>query len=112
MASISPEKPPMVNRNRKASANSIGGSKESDPFHMVAVQLKTFTPVGTAISAPPKPVQIIGSLLPDQLKWKTFFSTQAKNPKYLRHGDVVEAAVATDDGAIDLGAQRTVVKYA
>ena len=72
----------------------------------------TGTPVGTAISAPPKPFQIIGSLLPDQLKWKTFFSTQAKNPKYLRHGDVVEAAVATDDGAIDLGAQRTVVKYA
>ena len=71
----------------------------------------TGTPVGTAISAPPKPVQIIGSLLPDELKWKTFFSRQAKNPKYLRHGDVVEAAVATDDGAIDLGAQRNVVKY-
>src|SRR6202012_1020694 len=72
----------------------------------------TGTPVGTAISAPPKPVQIIGSLLPDQLKWKTFFSTQAKNPKYLRHGDVVDAAVATDDGIIDLGSQRNVVKYA
>src|SRR5882762_1459738 len=71
----------------------------------------TGTPVGTAISAPPKPIEIIGSLLPDQLKWKIFFSRQAKNPKYLRHGDVVEAAVATDDGAIDLGAQRTVVKY-
>src|SRR3984957_6389712 len=71
----------------------------------------TGTPVGTAISAPPKPVQFIGSLLPDQLKWKTFFSAQAKNPKYLHHGDVVEAAVATDDGAIDLGAQRNVVKY-
>jgi 2-keto-4-pentenoate hydratase/2-oxohepta-3-ene-1,7-dioic acid hydratase in catechol pathway len=71
----------------------------------------TGTPVGTAISAPPKPVEVIGSLLPDQLKWQVFFSRQAKNPKYLRHGDVVEAAVATDDGAIDLGAQRTVVKY-
>src|ERR1700761_8624016 len=72
----------------------------------------TGTPVGTAISAPPKPVQIIGSLLPDQLKWKAFFSTQAKNPNYLRHGDVVDAAVATDDGIIDLGSQRNVVKYA
>jgi 2-keto-4-pentenoate hydratase/2-oxohepta-3-ene-1,7-dioic acid hydratase in catechol pathway len=71
----------------------------------------TGTPVGTAISAPAKPIEVIGSLLPDQLKWKAFFSRQAKNPKYLRHGDVVEAAVATDDGAIDLGAQRTVVKY-
>src|SRR6202042_1892198 len=64
----------------------------------------TGTPVGTAISAPPKPIEIIGSLLPDQLKWRIFFSRQAKNPKYLRDGDVVEAAVATDDGAIDLGA--------
>jgi 2-keto-4-pentenoate hydratase/2-oxohepta-3-ene-1,7-dioic acid hydratase in catechol pathway len=72
----------------------------------------TGTPVGTAISAPPKPIEIIGSLLPDQLKWKAFFSRQVKNPKYLRHGDIIEAIVATDDGAIDLGAQRTVVKYA
>jgi 2-keto-4-pentenoate hydratase/2-oxohepta-3-ene-1,7-dioic acid hydratase in catechol pathway len=72
----------------------------------------TGTPVGMAISAPPKPVEVIGSLLPDRLKWRVFFSRQAKNPKYLRHGDVVEAAVATDDGAIELGAQRTVVKYA
>jgi len=71
----------------------------------------TGTPVGTAISAPPKPIEIIGSLLPDQLKWKTFFSRQAKNPKYLHHGDIIEAAVATDDGAIDLGVQRTTVKY-
>ncbi|MDT5150760.1 MAG: hypothetical protein QOI01_2493 [Mycobacterium sp.] len=72
----------------------------------------TGTPIGTAISAPPKPVEVIGSLLPDQLKWKVFFSTQAKNPKYLHHGDIIEATVATDDGAIDLGAQRTVVKCA
>jgi 2-keto-4-pentenoate hydratase/2-oxohepta-3-ene-1,7-dioic acid hydratase in catechol pathway len=72
----------------------------------------TGTPVGTAISAPPKPIEIIGSLLPDQLKWKTFFSRQAKNPKYLRHGDIIEAGVATDDGAMNLGVQRTVVKYA
>jgi 2-keto-4-pentenoate hydratase/2-oxohepta-3-ene-1,7-dioic acid hydratase in catechol pathway len=69
----------------------------------------TGTPVGTAISAPPKPIEIIGSLLPDRLKWKTFFSTQAKNPRYLRHGDIIEATVATDDGAIDLGVQRTTV---
>jgi 2-keto-4-pentenoate hydratase/2-oxohepta-3-ene-1,7-dioic acid hydratase in catechol pathway len=72
----------------------------------------TGTPVGTAISAPPKPIEVIGSLLPGQLKWRVFFSRQAKNPKYLRPGDVIEAAVATDDGAIDLGVQRTVVKYA
>ncbi|MDT5175740.1 MAG: hypothetical protein QOG37_2991 [Mycobacterium sp.] len=71
----------------------------------------TGTPVGTAISAPPKPIEVIGSLLPAGLKWKVFFSSQAKNPKYLHHGDTIEAAVATDDGAIELGVQRTVVKY-
>lgn len=72
----------------------------------------TGTPVGTALSAPPKPIEIIGSLLPPAVKWKAFFNRQAKNPKYLRDGDIVEASVATDDGAIDLGAQRNLVKYA
>jgi 2-keto-4-pentenoate hydratase/2-oxohepta-3-ene-1,7-dioic acid hydratase in catechol pathway len=73
--------------------------------------LLTGTPIGTAISAPPKPVEIIGSLLPPAVKWKMFFKNQAKNPKYLHDGDVVEAAIATDDGAIDLGRQRTTVRY-
>lgn len=72
----------------------------------------TGTPVGTALSAPPKPLEIIGSLLPPAIKWKAFFSRQAGNPKYLQHGDVVELSVATDDGAIDLGTQRTPVRYA
>jgi hypothetical protein len=46
------------------------------------------------------------------VKWKAFFSRQARNPKYLKHGDIVELSVATDDGAIDLGTQRTAVRYA
>ena len=28
-----------------------------------------------------------------------------------RHGDIVEASVGTDDGAIDLGAQRLTVRH-
>lgn len=72
----------------------------------------TGTPAGTALSAPPKPLEIIGALLPPAIKWKAFFSRQAGNPKYLQHGDVVELSVATDDGAIDLGTQRTSVRYA
>jgi 2-keto-4-pentenoate hydratase/2-oxohepta-3-ene-1,7-dioic acid hydratase in catechol pathway len=71
----------------------------------------TGTPVGTALSAPPKPIEIIGSLLPPAMKWKAFFKRQAGNPKYLHDGDVVEASVATDDGAIDLGTQRNTVRY-
>src|SRR5438270_11413459 len=46
----SPVKPPSVNRKTKPIANSIGVSKVIEPFHMVAIQLNTFTPVGTAIS--------------------------------------------------------------
>lgn len=71
----------------------------------------TGTPVGTALSAPPKPVEIIGNLLPPAVKWKAFFKRQAANPKYLKDGDIVEATIATDDGAIDLGAQRMRVRW-
>jgi 2-keto-4-pentenoate hydratase/2-oxohepta-3-ene-1,7-dioic acid hydratase in catechol pathway len=72
----------------------------------------TGTPVGTALSAPPKAIQMIGALLPPAVKWKAFFKSQAANPKYLSHGDIIDASVRTDDGAIDLGAQRTTVIYA
>jgi 2-keto-4-pentenoate hydratase/2-oxohepta-3-ene-1,7-dioic acid hydratase in catechol pathway len=74
--------------------------------------LLTGTPEGTALSAPPKQVEFIAALLPPAVKWKLFFQKQAKNPKYLKHGDVVEVAIGTDDGAIDLGRQRTVVRSA
>jgi 2-keto-4-pentenoate hydratase/2-oxohepta-3-ene-1,7-dioic acid hydratase in catechol pathway len=72
----------------------------------------TGTPAGTALSAPPKAIEIIGSLLPPAVKWKNFFKSQAKNAKYLHDGDLVEASVATDDGLIDLGTQRMKVRYA
>ena len=72
----------------------------------------TGTPVGTALSAPPKPVQFVASLLPAATRWKLFFGRQARNPRYLKDGDVVEATVATDDGVIDLGTQRTTVRDA
>ena len=48
--STRPVKPPTVNMKIKPMANSIGVSKVIDPFHIVATQLNTFTPVGTAIS--------------------------------------------------------------
>ncbi|TQK29887.1 fumarylacetoacetate hydrolase family protein [Arthrobacter sp. SLBN-53] len=71
----------------------------------------TGTPAGTALTAPPKPIEIIGNLLPPAVKWKAFFSRQANNPKYLQHGDIVEASVGTDDGVIDLGIQRLTVRH-
>src|ERR1700741_5301355 len=44
-----PVRPPTTNTNRKPTANNIGVSKLSEPSHIVAIQLKTLTPVGTAI---------------------------------------------------------------
>jgi 2-keto-4-pentenoate hydratase/2-oxohepta-3-ene-1,7-dioic acid hydratase in catechol pathway len=65
----------------------------------------TGTPVGTALTAR-------GVENPHQMDLMSFLAGQAKNPNYLHHGDVVEATVATDDGAINLGAQRNKVVYA
>ena len=72
--------------------------------------LLTGTPVGTALSAPPKPVEMIAALLPPKVKWRAFFKSQARNPRYLRDGDVVTVSAATGDGKLDLGTQRTRVR--
>jgi 2-keto-4-pentenoate hydratase/2-oxohepta-3-ene-1,7-dioic acid hydratase in catechol pathway len=71
--------------------------------------LLTGTPGGTALKAPPKAVEKLGALLPPAVKWRAFFRSQARNPRYLHAGDVVTAAIATPDGRIDLGEQRTPV---
>jgi 2-keto-4-pentenoate hydratase/2-oxohepta-3-ene-1,7-dioic acid hydratase in catechol pathway len=67
--------------------------------------LLTGTPVGTALTlhgVTPKGDIDLGAFLTAQFE---------KNPAYLQDGDVVEATIATDDGAIDLGVQRNVVVY-
>ncbi|PAY23034.1 fumarylacetoacetase [Dietzia natronolimnaea] len=74
--------------------------------------LLTGTPGGTALTAPAKPIEMIGALLPPHLKWKAFFKRQAGNPKYLQDGDIVETSVRAGDGTLDLGMQRNVVRYA
>jgi len=35
-----------------------------------------------------------------------------QEPRYLQDGDLVETRIATPDGALDLGTQRTPVRYA
>ena len=49
---------------------------------------------------------------PPEAKFAAFLIREACNPKYLRHGDVLELSIATNDGAIDLGTQRTAVRFA
>ena len=44
-----PVRPPNRNVTRKPIDHSIGVSNVSDPFHIVPIQLKNFTPVGTAM---------------------------------------------------------------
>jgi len=46
---IIPVKPPKVNKKIKPAANNIGDSKVIEPPHIVANQLNTLIPVGTAI---------------------------------------------------------------
>ena len=50
LASTTPVTPPMVNRKMKPSAQSIGTRNSMEPPHMVAIQEKIFTPVGTAMT--------------------------------------------------------------
>ena len=47
---MTPVRPPNRNVSRKPNAHSMGVSNETEPPHMVPIQLKNFTPVGTAIS--------------------------------------------------------------
>jgi 2-keto-4-pentenoate hydratase/2-oxohepta-3-ene-1,7-dioic acid hydratase in catechol pathway len=71
----------------------------------------TGTPGGTALQAPPAVVAKMGDLLlPTPLKWRTFFSRQQRNPAYLKAGDMITASIAGEDGALDLGSQRTMVR--
>ena len=49
LAKATPVTPPTVNRNMKPSANNIGVTSFTWPPHIVASQLKTLMPVGTAI---------------------------------------------------------------
>lgn len=68
--------------------------------------LATGTPAGCALSIPSPVKQRIGALLPEKKKWEIFLKVQARRAQYLQPGDLVEAAIRSPDGAIDLGVQR------
>jgi 2-keto-4-pentenoate hydratase/2-oxohepta-3-ene-1,7-dioic acid hydratase in catechol pathway len=63
--------------------------------------IQTGTPVGTALTTGGKPMEL-----------KAFLAAQQSNPNFLSDGDVIEATIGTDDGAIDLGRQRNTVRDA
>jgi len=86
----------------------LAGFQRLDPGDLVL----TGTPGGTALQAPPAAVVRLGELLPTPLKWRVFLSRQERNPAYLAAGDVITASIASGDGLLDLGTQRTVVRAA
>src|SRR6266851_6191245 len=49
-ACMMPVRPPMMNMLMKPMAHSIGVFKLTEPLNIVPIQLKIFTPVGTAMS--------------------------------------------------------------
>ena len=71
--------------------------------------LATGTPGGCALQAPAKPLALVAQLVSPLRRQALLRRVAARNPRRLRPGDVVEASVRTDDGAIDLGAQRNEV---
>ena len=71
--------------------------------------LLTGTPGGTALKAPPKALGMLAGLLPPAIRWKLFFARQARNPRYLRDGDVITATIASVGGRLDLGTQHNTV---
>jgi 2-keto-4-pentenoate hydratase/2-oxohepta-3-ene-1,7-dioic acid hydratase in catechol pathway len=71
--------------------------------------IATGTPGGCAIRAPKVAIQKLLNLLPDRVKLRGFIAAQARSGRYLKAGDVVTAAIATPNGEIDLGIQRTEV---
>ena len=68
--------------------------------------LATGTPAGCALAVPSPAKQCLAALLPEKMKWQIFFKVQSKRSQYLKAGDVVEAAIRSENGTIDLGVQR------
>ncbi|KZE32933.1 2-keto-4-pentenoate hydratase/2-oxohepta-3-ene-1,7-dioic acid hydratase in catechol pathway [Crenobacter luteus] len=72
--------------------------------------IATGTPAGCAAKAPGKLVMfILKHFMSDAAKWKAFIAKATKNPLYLQPNDVMTLSIRTDDGALDLGQQRTKV---
>ena len=98
-------------RQRDRAANLVYGPAEtltelSGLHDLFAGDLiATGTPAGCALSIPSPRQQRLAALLPERTRWRLFFKRQQGRP-YLEPGDVVEAAIASPDGAIDLGVQR------
>jgi 2,4-didehydro-3-deoxy-L-rhamnonate hydrolase len=72
--------------------------------------IATGTPAGCAAKAPGKLSMFVANrILSEPTKWKMFIKGGQRNPLFLQPSDVMTLSIRTDDGALDLGKQRTVV---
>jgi 2,4-didehydro-3-deoxy-L-rhamnonate hydrolase len=68
----------------------------------------TGTPAGCAARAPGRVAMFVTRhFMSDATKWKLFIKGNLQNPAYLQPNDVMELSIRTDDGQLDLGAQRS-----
>ncbi|KZE38756.1 2-keto-4-pentenoate hydratase [Bhargavaea cecembensis] len=72
--------------------------------------LMTGTPGGVAMNLKPEELATMTSLTASPEEKQQVIDRQLKQDRYLNDGDVIEATIATDDGAIDLGTQRNPVR--
>jgi len=71
--------------------------------------LATGTPGGCALQAPARPLAIFAQLVSPLRRQALLRRVAARNPRRLHVGDIVEASIRTNDGAIDLGTQTNTV---
>ncbi len=71
--------------------------------------LATGTPGGCALQAPAAPLRLLAQVLTPAKRRVLLQKAAARNTKRLRPGDLVEATIRSEDGAIDLGVQRNKV---
>jgi len=72
--------------------------------------IATGTPAGCAARAPGRLAMfVLKHLVSEAGKWRLFISKARQNPNYLRPGDQLSLTIRTDDGAIDLGEQTTLI---
>jgi 2,4-diketo-3-deoxy-L-fuconate hydrolase len=75
--------------------------------------IATGTPAGCAAKARGKLSMFVANrILSEPTKWKLFVKGGISNPKFLQPNDVMTLSIRTDDGALNLGQQRNVVKSA
>ncbi len=82
--------------------NELSRIRDLKPGDMIA----TGTPSGVALTLPSKEVMAASRTATPAERYAMFLESQEGVSKYLKPGDIIEAAFSTDDGRIDLGVQR------